>query len=94
MDLAPAERAYLLEMRHLSRDLEGLEIFVGLTVEESAAYFAFTRPGGTDSRPGESLAEYHVRGDRYLELHRRMEQARLAVISAEHVVRTENPTRN
>lgn len=94
MEFDPHERAYLLDMRLLTTDLEGRDVFVGLSVEESEEYFAFTRPGGTDLRPGEDWEQQHARGERYLELHDKMEKAKFELIAAEHVLRTMRPTKN
>ncbi|QRM32758.1 hypothetical protein [Microvirga sp. VF16] len=76
MDFSPAERAYLDDMRMLSTDSEGREVFIGLTAEESAEFYAFTRPENLESKSSEER-------DRYLELHEKHEKARLQIVVAE-----------
>lgn len=76
MDFEAGERAYLNEMRMLSTDNTGNEIFVGLTFEESKEYFKLTR---LESRDSSDVAARH----RYLELYEKHEKARLAVLGAE-----------
>jgi hypothetical protein len=76
MKFDASEKMFLNEMRMLSTDNAGNEIFVGLTVEESKEYYIFTR------------LHYHNNGDtkatdRYLELNAKHERARLAVLGAE-----------
>ena len=87
IDLDDGERAYLVEMRALSTDSNGQEVFVGLTSEETAFYVAHNKRalvGGTD--PDET--------DRYLELNEKHEAARLGVIFAEVELRTDSPPRH
>lgn len=76
MEFDAGERAYLNEMRMLSTDNGGNEIFVGLTVEESSEYYEYTR-----MRPG--TAGDSDATDRYLELNDKHELARHAVLAAE-----------
>jgi hypothetical protein len=76
MEFDTGERAYLNEMRMLSTDSAGNEIFVGLTVEESKEYYQFTRLHHRDN--GDMAAT-----DRYLALNAKLEAARFAVLNAE-----------
>jgi hypothetical protein len=76
MEFDAGERAHLTEMRSLSTDNAGNEIFVGLTVQESQEYYRFTRLHHRSN--GDSAAT-----DRYLELNEKHERARLAVLGAE-----------
>lgn len=82
-----AERVYLTEMRAITKDSQGREILVGLTLDETTVYMDFVRK----SRTGE-----HDCGDAevYLRLNEKHERARFAVLGAEHVLRTENPPRH
>lgn len=81
------ERDYLNEMRMLSTDNQGNEIFVGLTVEESEEYFKLTRLDGRDS--GDAQAR-----SRYLTLYEKHERARLAVLGAEVAARHDTSPRH
>lgn len=94
LELTEAERAFQTEMRGLSTDHDGNEILVGLTVEESTWYIEHNRQWLAerldDSAPNKSR-EGRVR---HRELHEKHERARFQILGAEHVLRTENPTRN
>ena len=83
-EFTEAERAYKTEMRAITKDSQGREVLVGLTIEETVFYMEYVRnrmQGHNDSQ----------NGARYLELHEKHERARFAVLGAEHYVRTENP---
>lgn len=83
IDLDESERAFLVEMRALTTDSNGQEVFVGLTAGETSYYLSYTKRaliGGTDSSET----------DRYLELHTKHEAARLSVIFSEVELRTNN----
>lgn len=82
-----ADRAYLSEVRAITKDNQGREVLVGLTEEESAFYMQYVR------RP---LQGDHEREDsrRHLELHDKRERARLSILGAEHELRTEKPPRH
>lgn len=87
MDFSPAERAYLEDMRMLSTNSEGREVFIGLTAEESAEFYKFTRIEAIErSKTSEER-------DRYLELHEKHEAARMQIVAAEIEAR-HNPVRN
>ena len=74
------EREYLNEMRILTTDNAGNEIFVGLTVEESREYYELTR---LDRRvKGDSEAR-----DRQLVLNEKHETERVAKLGAEAAAR-------
>jgi hypothetical protein len=85
MEFDAGKRAYLNEMRMLSTDSAGNEIFVGLTVEESREYSRYIN----DLRPG-SAGDSEA-ADRYLELHEKHESARRAVLLAENEARHDKP---
>jgi hypothetical protein len=81
------ERAHLTEMRAITKDSQGREVLVGLTLDETVIYMAYHRKIRTGEHDSEG-------GEVYLELHNKHERARLAVIGAEHILRTENPSRH
>ena len=83
LNLTDGNRAYLNEMRALSSDLSGNEVFVGLTREESERYVVLSNP----LRSG-SFEE----NEEYIALDDRHNLARMQVLGAEHVKRTESPT--
>lgn len=76
MEFSDDERAYLNEMRKLSTDNAGNEIFVGLTVEESEEYYRFTRLSYSYKGDHEEL-------DRAVKLGDKHEAARFTVLGAE-----------
>ena len=81
------ERKHLIEMRMLTKDSNGQEVFVGLTLEETTFYVTYSRQSLLD-------AENPKDTDRYLELNEKHETARLRVISAEAQLRVDNPPRH
>lgn len=87
MEFTTGERAYLDEMRMLSTDNAGNEIFAGLTVEESKEYYNFSRPSHRFN--GDDEAQ-----ERYLALNEKMQRARFAVLGAEIVARDYKPTQH
>lgn len=83
-----SERAYLSEMRAITTDGHGREVLVGLTLEETAWYVAYSKARLTgEHREPED-------GKEYLELYDKHERARLQVLGAEIEARNENPTRH
>lgn len=78
------ERAHLTEMRAITTDINGHEILVGLTLEETAFYMNHSRQFLTGDRDRHNA-------ERYLELHNKHEAARFAVLGAEIYRRNENP---
>ena len=87
IDLDESERAYLVEMRALTTDPKGQEVFVGLTADETAFYVGYGKRvlvGGPDTDET----------DKYLVLNEKHEAARLSVISAEVELRTDSPPRH
>lgn len=86
-EFTDGERAYLAEMRALTTDVEGREVLVGLTAEETAVYMAHSRArlAGKPFRAGSK---------KYLGLREKHERARLEVLGAEIFVRTETPQRH
>jgi len=87
MEFDAGERAYLNEMRMLSTDSAGNEIFVGLTVEESKEYYMYTRLHYNHRGNEESM-------DRYLALNDKHELARQAVLGAEVDAREDKSSRH
>ncbi|WP_030141980.1 hypothetical protein [Pseudomonas fluorescens] len=83
LKLTEGEKHYLLEMRALSVDAQGRDIFVGLTSEESERYHFLSNPHFS--------ASYDEK-DEYLALDQKHERARRDVLDAEHVKRTEAPS--
>lgn len=76
------ERAYCQEMRMLTTDPQGREVFVGLDRAESEWFHAYLQ---------NTLLEYAVQdpqfwkaGDRYLALHEKHELVRQQILAAEH----------
>ncbi|MBX3572448.1 MAG: hypothetical protein KF694_08870 [Mesorhizobium sp.] len=92
--LTEGEEAYFREMRSLSTDADGRAILAGLTVDESVWLVEYRRrrflqrSGKLQSHPSEDERR------RAHELDEKHERVRLAVIGAEHILRTESPTRN
>ncbi len=87
MQFTEAERAYLNEMRMLSTDNDGNEVFVGLTLEESLEHYKYTRLGFSHQGDMGIL-------DRQVKLHEKHEGARLAVIGAEIAARDDKSPRH
>lgn len=94
LDLTEGERAYLTEMRGLTTDLQGNEILVGLTVEESIWYMEHNRQWLAEHMDDSIPNKSREGRQRHRELHEKYQRARFQVLGAEHVLRTENPTRN
>lgn len=82
LNLTDSNRAFLNEIRALNTDEHGREIFVGLTRKESERYLSLS-----DVDKHLSTAEK----DEYLKLDEQYNHARMQVIGAEHLLRTENP---
>ena len=75
--LTDMQRAYLRKIRALSTDLQGNEVFAGLTLEESRRFnFLSESLLGQEHRTQEDV-------DEYLSLHEKHERDRLQVIGAE-----------
>ena len=85
--LTDSERAHLREMRALSTDLQGREVLVGLSFEETVFYVAY----GRDRVKGISRPDD---GEKYIELHDKHERARLSVLGAENELRIYKPPRH
>jgi len=83
LKLTEGEQNYLLEMRALSTDSQGRDIFVGLTSEESERYHFLSNP----LRHGT-----YEENEEYLSLNAKHENARHQVLAAEHIKRTESPS--
>lgn len=89
-----ADRAYLESMRMLTRDDQGREVLVGLTLDETEWYFAYVE----SNRAGSAMSanpfpKEDANRDRYIELHDRHELARLRIVLAEVDARRD-PIRN
>jgi len=87
MEFETSERAYLAEMRMLSTDNAGNEIFVGLNVTESAEFYKFSRQ--RYSHHGDSVTQA-----RYIELEEKMQAARFAVLGAENAAKDDTSLRH
>lgn len=83
LKLTEGEKNYLLEMRALSTDPQGRDIFVGLTADESERYHFLSNP----LRHGT-----YEENEEYLAFNQKHEQARHQVLAAEHIKRTEAPS--
>ena len=83
LKLTEGEKHYLLEMRALSTNTEGHDVFVGLTSNESERYHFL-------SNPLKSLE--HSEREEYLALHEKHELARLLLLDAENTMRVEQPS--
>ena len=86
LNLRDGYRAYLVEMRALSTDSNGRDIYVGLTHEESERYHTLSSPlmrSGT-----------HEEDEEYMALDDKHNLARMQVLDAEHIKRTENPAQH
>lgn len=82
LDLDETSRALLNEIRGLHFDQHGQEVFVGLTRKDSERYLSLS-DATTHKSPKEQ--------DEYLSLDEKYNSARMQVIGAEHLLRTENP---
>ena len=80
------ERFRFTEMRAIATDDQGREVLVGLKLEETAFYMDHTRRFTTNERDRDPDNR-----KRYLELHKKYERSRLAVIGVEIQSRNENP---
>lgn len=78
LELQPEARAYLLQIRALSTNEDGNDVFVGLTAEESVWYANYLKEsfGGTADRSEGPQSKYFALQDRH-------EAARLAVLVSE-----------
>lgn len=83
--LTESDKLFLLEIRALSTDSQGNEVFVGLTSNESERYHFLCNPL-------KSLEDSER--EEYLELHEKHELARLLVLDAENTLRVENPSKH
>ncbi len=87
IDFSDDERAYLFEMRRLTKDSQGMEVFVGLTRDETVFYVAYSKKSLLRQEDPQEIS-------RYLELQQKHERARLSVIDAEAEIRSSNPRRH
>lgn len=83
------ERIFFIETRALTKDNEGREVLVGLTLEETEFYMTFSRRFTTGDRDRNKENR-----KRYLELTERHEKARIDVIGSELYLLNENPPIN
>jgi hypothetical protein len=82
-----AERAFLTEMWAITKDDQGREFLVGLTIEETSIYMTLAH----------KYLSKHLNDEEsqiYLKLHDKHEHARLEVIGTEAYLRVENPIRH
>ena len=83
------DRAFLAEMRAITTDVDGREVLVGLSAEETEWYFAY----GARRSAGEPRGANHSADrERYLALHDKHQRARFEVLGAEMQKRSDNPT--
>ncbi len=82
LKLQPGARAYLTEIRALSTDEDGNELFVGLTAKESVWYQNYVQESfdGMANRVQESELKY-------LALHDKHEEMRRTVLAGESLMR-------
>lgn len=76
-------RAYLVQMRALSVDSNGRDVYVGLTHEESERYNTLSNPVMRSGTPEEEAE--------YMALDEKHNLARTQVLDAECIERTGNP---
>ncbi|RRN55987.1 hypothetical protein EIM48_10035 [Pseudoxanthomonas sp. SGNA-20] len=88
IDLEEDERNYLLEMRALTTNANGEEVFAGLTVDESVFYASYIKR----ARAGDIATP--VETDRYILLNHKHETVRRGIISDEARLRIDNPLRH
>jgi hypothetical protein len=86
-EFTEAERVRLTEMFAITKDSQGREVLVGLSLDETAIYMALHRKFRTGEHDSEG-------GEVYLKLHDKHERERFKVIGAEHFLRTKNPPRH
>ena len=86
LEFQPGARAYLAEIRALSIDKDNNEVFVGMTIKESAWYANYLEESfsGTADRTDESE-------EKYLALHDKHEEARRTVLAGESLMRAQSP---
>ncbi|AYN94418.1 hypothetical protein EAW52_10830 [Pseudomonas sp. LTJR-52] len=87
LNLDEYQRQYMNELRMLTTDLEGNEVIVGLTVEESKKYLLLN-PLMQDSHQSDE------EGDEYLRLHEKHEIARREMVLAENEARRNTSPRH
>lgn len=83
LKLQPGARAYLKEIKALSTDEDGNELFVGLTTKESVWYQEYLQASfdGTADRAG-------VQEAKYLALHDKHEEMRRTVLAGDSLMRS------
>jgi len=86
LEFQPGARAYLSEIRALSKDLDDNDVFVGMTIKESVWYANYLEESfnGTADR-------FDGSQEKYLALQDKHEEARQTVIAAESLMRTQKP---
>jgi len=85
LNLTDAERAFLLDLRALSTDSSGNEIYVGLSLRESERYRFLSDPLRHST---------FEEKDEYLALNDKHERVRLQILDAENTRRVENPSQH
>ena len=86
LQLHPGARAYLSEIRALSTDEDGKEVFAGMTLAESIWYYGYAQ----DSFDG-NVNRHDGSQEKYLALQDRHERARRRLIDAEASGGAEHP---
>ena len=86
LEFQPGARAYLSEIRALSTDKDDNEVFVGMTIKESAWYQNYLEESfsGTADR-------FDGSQEKYFALHDKHEEARRTVLAGESLMRNLNP---
>ena len=84
LNLEPAARAYLIEIRALSTDRENNDVFVGMTFKESVWYANYLEESfsGTADRSDQTEQTYLALQDKH-------EEARRTVLAGESLMRSE-----
>lgn len=83
LEFQPPMRAYLSEIRALSKDQDNNDVFIGMTVTESTWYADYLEASfqGTVARSDDAEAKY-------LALHDKHEEARRTVLAGESLMRS------
>ncbi len=87
LNLEDSEREYLKEIRALTVDKEGREVYAGLTLDESILYQKILNIMLTERNDHEILKTYN-------ELHDKHEKSRMDIIATEVYIRNEKPSAN
>jgi hypothetical protein len=89
VEFTAGERAFLEEMRGLAKDGNGLEVLVGLTLEETEFYVDYTRRRAAGAREHDPANR-----ERFFALHEKHDLVRRQVILAESEARRDGAPRH